>query len=292
MGLAKKVLIADVLSRTLQGTLFAQPAPQNGLIWSWAAVIIFALQLYFDFSGYTDIALGVGYLFGVTLPPNFNNPYLARNPSDFWQRWHISLSNWFRFYLFSPLSRSLLKRTRRAEFSQYTANLITMLLVGLWHGPQWGFVLWGGYHGILLNVYAWARRRRLKINVPLLGNVILIAAVLVGWVFFLSPTFNFSMNLLAGMFNSRGIGSFNEVLNTFGSSSLMIVLFALLITLTGITEATESSPPAPSRDCFRFRRDCRFMPAKHRRLGSIRLCPVLGYKQAANVSLPHSVPAI
>lgn len=237
LGLAKKVLIADALSRTLQTTLFAQPIPQNDLLWSWTAVVAFAIQLYFDFSGYTDIAIGTAYLFGIRLPPNFNNPYHASNPSDFWQRWHISLSTWFRLYLFSPLSRNLLRRTRRPEFSQYTANLVTMLLVGFWHGTSWGFVLWGGYHGVLLNLYAWAKRRRLRLNIPLLPNLIMIFAVLVGWVFFLSPNVEFSLNLLAGMVGARGVGTLDTVLTAFSPLTVIILLFALLIMLSGNTEA-------------------------------------------------------
>ncbi len=237
LGCAKKMLIADALNGILQNTLFAQGAPQIGLLSSWFLVIVYALQIYFDFSAYTDIALGVGYVFGITLPPNFNNPYFARNPSDFWQRWHISLSLWFRIYVFSPLSRSLLRRTRRSEFSQFIANMVTMLLVGLWHGSQWGFVLWGGYHGLLLNIYAGAKRRRLGLNVPLLGHLVMIIAILIGWVFFLSPSLSFATALFAGMAGLHGIGSLNDVLIAFGTYNLMISLLALLITVSGITEA-------------------------------------------------------
>src|SRR5262249_23768498 len=99
VGLAKKVLIAETLAAALKTGLYALPGG-SGLIWAWASLIIFALQLYFDFSGYTDLVLGIGYLFNISLPPNFDNPYLASSPADFWQRWHISLSNWFRVYVF------------------------------------------------------------------------------------------------------------------------------------------------------------------------------------------------
>ena len=103
MGLAKKLLIADVLARSLNSSLYASPMPGYGWMWAWLSLSIYAMQIYFDFSGYTDLVLGIGVLFGVTLPANFNNPYLATSPNEFWQRWHISLSGWFRLYLFFPI---------------------------------------------------------------------------------------------------------------------------------------------------------------------------------------------
>ena len=123
---------------------------------SWIYVLLRGVHLYLDFSAYTEIVLGLGMWFGLSLPENFNRPYFATSPTDFWKRWHISLSEWFQVYLFSPLSRSWLKKFGSAyrTLGQYVANFFTMTLVGLWHGAGWGFILWGFYHGLLLNIDA------------------------------------------------------------------------------------------------------------------------------------------
>lgn len=238
IGLVKKILIADSLFTALQAGFY--PGQESGMIWAWSSVIVYALQLYFDFSSYTDMALGIGLLFGVTLPPNFNNPYLATNPADFWQRWHMSLSTWFRFYLFSPLSRALLRRwgLPRAELAQYSANLVTMGLIGLWHGTGWGFVLWGLYHGLLLNGFAWAKRRRIRVE----SHLLLIVSVLIGWALFASPTLDFAGHLFASLFGLRGVGSF-QVLDAFATSGVLLALIAaVLMTLSGRVEAANFPP--------------------------------------------------
>jgi alginate O-acetyltransferase complex protein AlgI len=235
IGLIKKILIADVLNRALQSGLFSSAETNMGLLWAWCSVITYALQLYFDFSSYTDIVLGVGILFGVTLPPNFNNPYLATSPSDFWQRWHISLSTWFRFYLFFPLSRTLIKRwgTSRSAAAQYAANFVTMALIGLWHGAGWGFILWGVYHGLLLNIFAWAKRRKWQIE----GHTVTIICILVGWALFLSPDLTFAGNLLSNMAGLHGLGSIEDLLSIYNPLALFTALTAILLTVFGTVEA-------------------------------------------------------
>lgn len=240
MGLAKKMLIADVLAGSLSATLYRPDVHDIGLLWAWSAVFIYAMQLYFDFSGYTDIALGIGYLLGVTLPPNFNNPYGATNPGQFWQRWHISLSLWFRLYLFTPLSRTLLKRwgTQHAERAQYTANMVTMLLVGLWHGTGWGYILWGGYHGLLLNGHAWLNRRfRPVISRLPFGPLPMFIAVLIGWALFLSPSMTFGLDLLGSMAGLDGLGSLDQLKSLYDLEIRLTTLVAVLIVFSGMTEA-------------------------------------------------------
>lgn len=235
LGLIKKLLIADALREALQTGLYAPGETGAGFLWAWFSVILYALQLYLDFSAYSDLVLGVAYLLGVKLPPNFNNPYLATSPSQFWARWHMSLSNWFRLYLFSPLSRWLIKRwgvSRQAQ-AQYSANLVTMALVGLWHGAGWGFILWGIYHGLLLNVYAWAGRRKTHLE----GHVPLIIAVLIGWALFLSPDLAFAGRLLSQMFGLGGIGSLEALFTLYSPYTLFIATAAGFITLTGLVEA-------------------------------------------------------
>ncbi len=152
-GLFKKLVIADNLA-AVADPVFADlhTSPSRILLATYA----FTVQIYCDFSGYTDIALGVARLFGYRLPENFNWPYLAKNPADFWRRWHISLSNWLRDYIFFSLPG---QRSKRKIFS-YVNFLITMLLCGLWHGVGWTFVLWGLYHGVLLAGYYAIRDER------------------------------------------------------------------------------------------------------------------------------------
>ncbi len=139
-GLAKKVLIADNVAG-FANAVFADPAQWPSVV-IWVAALAFAVQIYCDFSGYTDIAIGLAHVFGFELPLNFDHPYLARSPSEFWRRWHISLSSWLRDYLYIPLGGNRSHRLRNL--------MITMLLGGLWHGASWNFVLWGALHGVAL----------------------------------------------------------------------------------------------------------------------------------------------
>jgi D-alanyl-lipoteichoic acid acyltransferase DltB (MBOAT superfamily) len=123
----------------------------------------YALRLFFDFAGYTDIAIGLGVLFGITLPENFKRPYLKTDITSFWQSWHITLSNWARFYVFSPLSRGLLRRKPRPNpaLIVLTAHLATMTTIGLWHGITWNFFIWGVWHGMGLFIHKqWSDRTR------------------------------------------------------------------------------------------------------------------------------------
>jgi D-alanyl-lipoteichoic acid acyltransferase DltB (MBOAT superfamily) len=149
MGMAKKLLIADslaVLITPLWDRLGMHQ--QLGSVGAWAAVLGYTFRIYFDFSGYSDMATGLGHLFAVRLPQNFNSPYIAANPSDFWRRWHMTLSLWLRDYLYIPLGGS------RGGTNKTLRNLlITMLLGGLWHGAAWLFVIWGAWHGLMLAVY-------------------------------------------------------------------------------------------------------------------------------------------
>jgi alginate O-acetyltransferase complex protein AlgI len=192
IGLVEKVLVADTLAA------FVDPAlAQYGLLstgGTWMAMLGYTFQLYFDFSGYSTMAVGLGYLFGLRIPQNFNSPYKATDPSDFWRRWHISLSSVLRDYLYIPLGGN-----RHGEGKTYRNMMITMLLGGLWHGASWTFVVWGAYHGLLLAVYrrwgAWWDG--LPIAARRLGTFL---AVVVGWVFFRATDFKMALALLRRMF--------------------------------------------------------------------------------------------
>lgn len=180
IGLAKKVLVADTLARFVDPLL----APPLALSTSeaWLAMAGYGYQLYFDFSGYSDMALGLGLLFGLRLPLNFDVPYRATDPADFWRRWHISLSTLLRDYLFSPMGGVLGGATRAIR------NLmLTMLIGGLWHGASWTFVLWGGYHGALLSGTLLLRKQLQRVP-PIVSVSVTFLLVSLGWVLFRSPS--------------------------------------------------------------------------------------------------------
>jgi alginate O-acetyltransferase complex protein AlgI len=200
-GLFKKVIISNTLATRLVEPVFAVPQAFGG--WDILLSIYgYAAQIYCDFSGYTDIAIGCALLLGYRLPKNFNSPYTATDPRDFWQRWHISLSSWLRDYLYIPLGGS------RGSKGRALLNLmITMLLGGLWHGAAWTFVIWGALHGVYLIVHRlWANAssatiRQVRANAawPWISRILMFHAVCLGWVFFRAPSFGIAFSMLRGL---------------------------------------------------------------------------------------------
>ncbi len=239
LGLAKKLLLADTLAGLVSDySSLNQISRLQGFFPSWYLVLAYSMQLYFDFSGYVDIVLGISKLFGIQLPQNFNNPYLASNPSEFWERWHISLSMWFRTYLFFPISRSLLSRfgNARRQWAQYAANLITMSLVGLWHGASWMFILWGAYHGALLSIYAWWKQRNTPLP-KLVTQPLMLVAIFIGWAIFMSPSVAYLKHLLFQMSGLGGPGTLKTIQKLMLSESTPALLTALLLAFSGRSEA-------------------------------------------------------
>src|SRR2546426_1876636 len=196
IGLIKKLLIADTIAAVINPAL--QTYAQLSTAGAWLCMVGYSYQLYFDFSGYSDMAVGLGYLFGLRLPQNFNSPYKAVDIADFWRRWHISLSLFLRDYLYIPLGGN------RGSGAMVARNLmITMLLGGLWHGAGWTFVAWGAYHGLLLVLYR--HGARLWDGLPIaLRRVGTFGLVVVGWVFFRSDSFEMALTLLRTMFSWLG----------------------------------------------------------------------------------------
>ena len=192
VGMVEKVLIADSLAAFVDPALAQYHLLSTG--GAWLAMLGYTFQLYFDFSGYSTMAVGLGYLFGLRIPQNFNSPYKALDPSDFWRRWHISLSTCLRDYLYIPLGGN-----RGSEAATYRNLLLTMLIGGLWHGAAWTFVVWGAYHGALLALH----RRFAAVWDPLpalLRRGAMFLAAVVGWVFFRATDFGMALDLLAKMF--------------------------------------------------------------------------------------------
>ncbi|NER34457.1 MAG: MBOAT family protein [Oscillatoria sp. SIO1A7] len=197
LGLSKKVLIADNLSPWVASAF--DHASAVSFLEAWIGALSYTLQLYFDFSGYSDMAIGLGWMVNIRLPINFNSPYKATSIADFWRRWHITLSSFLRDYLYIPLGGN-----RRGEIRRYINLIITMLLGGLWHGAGWSFVIWGGLHGLFLAIeQAW---RRLNIALPkILAWAIAFIAVVVGWVLFRATTISDAIEILQAMAGTKGI---------------------------------------------------------------------------------------
>jgi alginate O-acetyltransferase complex protein AlgI len=190
-GLLKKIAIGDYLALNLVDRVFDAPTQYSALE-CYAAVLGYAVQIYCDFSGYTDIAIGSALLLGVRFPLNFNSPYKAPNIQDFWRRWHISLSTWLRDYLYVPLGGN-----RKGLGRTYVNLMLTMLLGGLWHGANWTFVVWGGIHGVGLALTRAFREWRDRLEVPPRRSPLVLGAsvfatfhlVCVAWIFFRAETF-------------------------------------------------------------------------------------------------------
>ena len=195
-GYVKKLVCADQFA-LVADQYFSNPSSLPGLVPAWTGTIAFGLQIFFDFSGYTDIAIGIALLFGFHFPENFRRPYLAASITEFWRRWHMTLSRWLRDYIYISLGGN-----RRGRLRTYANLLLTMLLGGLWHGASWNFVIWGGYHGLLLAIERalWGRRQHEGlIRVPL--TVLTFALTCIGWVFFRAKTFAVASFTIGQMFS-------------------------------------------------------------------------------------------
>jgi alginate O-acetyltransferase complex protein AlgI len=207
VGLAKKLLVADALGEYAD-VFFS--GVSNGMspmfFMSWLGVLSYTFQIYFDFSGYSDMAIGLSLLFGITLPINFHSPYKATSIIDFWRRWHISLSIFLRDYLYIPLGGN-----RNGKLRRYVNLLVTMLIGGLWHGANWTFVLWGGLHGVFLVInQAWRSLVGEKIRYGKLGHffcwALTFTCVCVAWVLFRAESLASAIAVYRGMFFLNGIG--------------------------------------------------------------------------------------
>jgi alginate O-acetyltransferase complex protein AlgI len=178
VGLAKKVLVANSVAGSVD-QIFGLPPEQLSSSLVWTASLLYTLQIYFDFSGYSDMAIGLGRIFGFRFEENFNYPYVSRSITDFWRRWHISLSTWFRDYLYIPLGGN-----RRGAFRTYVNLAIVFLLCGLWHGASWLFVAWGAYQGAFLIVERVGLGRLLERTPRIVQHAYAMAVVVVGWTIF------------------------------------------------------------------------------------------------------------
>lgn len=227
VGLAKKVLISNMVG-SLADTAFAAPTENSALL-SWCGALAYAFQIYYDFSGYSDMAIGLGKMFGFHFDENFCDPYCANSVSDFWRRWHISLGTWFRDYVYIPLGGSRVKTKGRLVFNLF----VVWMLTGVWHGASWNFVLWGFMYFVLLTFekltgivkklkYGWQR---------VLYRVFTLLCVLFGWVFFRAPDLSGGMDYVVSMFGGFGNGFVTnaDLIELSSCVTVMIVGAALCI---------------------------------------------------------------
>ncbi|MEM6333118.1 MAG: MBOAT family protein [Planctomycetota bacterium] len=209
VGLFKKVMLADNLEPTATRVFdAADGGAAVPVLDAWIGLLSYSFQIYFDFSGYSDMAIGLALLFGVRLPLNFNSPYKAANISDFWRRWHITLSVFLRDYLYIPLGGN-----RRGEMRRSLNLLLTMLIGGLWHGAGWNFIIWGGLHGVYLTIHhqfsKWvgADRKATGVGVGrVLGVLVTFAAATLAWVFFRAVTLDGALAVLSGVVGTTAAG--------------------------------------------------------------------------------------
>jgi alginate O-acetyltransferase complex protein AlgI len=206
VGLSKKVLIANVLGITVD-QIFQIPIESLPTATAWLGIVCFTLQLYFDFSGYTDMAIGIGRIFGFELMENFNYPYISKSIREFWRRWHITLSKWLRDYLYIPLG---------GNKSHTILNLIVVFLIcGIWHGAAWTFVVWGLWHGLFMVI-----ERKVKLPI-ILGNIYALLVIMIGWVFFRASSLEYAFGYIGSMF---GFGADNAVYSVSAYINLLLIV--------------------------------------------------------------------
>jgi D-alanyl-lipoteichoic acid acyltransferase DltB (MBOAT superfamily) len=202
-GLIKKTICADGMSPVAQTVFSAAQQGSVGTFYAWCGALAYTMQIYFDFSGYSDMALGISALFGISLPLNFDSPYKASSIIGFWRCWHMTLSRFLRDYLYIPLGGN-----RRSGSRRYVNLLVTMVLGGLWHGAAWTYVAWGGLHGLYLMInHGWryvSSSLRWRQMPYLLGLGLTFLAVTIAWIFFRAPTFSTALSLIRDLFGFGG----------------------------------------------------------------------------------------
>jgi hypothetical protein len=194
LGLGKKIFIANIMG-TWADIVFNMPLEKINTPLAWLGIFGYTMQIFFDFSAYSDMAIGLGKIFGFHFLENFNYPYVSRNIQEFWRRWHISLSQWFKDYLYIPLGGN-----RKGEIRTYINLLTVFFLTGLWHGASWNFIFWGIFHGLFLIIERLGLKKFLEKIPKTLQHFYTMIIVIIGWVFFRSNSFIFALKYLKKLF--------------------------------------------------------------------------------------------
>lgn len=206
VGLAKKMILANGFA-AIADSIFSQNYEHLSVMYAWIGIITYSMQIYYDFSAYSDMAIGLGKMFGFDFLDNFNYPYIAKSIRDFWRRWHISLSNWFRDYLYISLGGN-----RKGKIRMYIALLVVFFCTGLWHGASWNFVLWGLFHGFFIMGERLIGKKWIGKIPTIFKHLYLILVVIIGWVLFRTETFLDAVAYWKAMF---GFGNPNEAIISY-----------------------------------------------------------------------------
>ena len=224
IGLAKKVLIADVMAGAVD-VIFAAKVETIPGFYCWLGAIMYTLQIYFDFSGYSDMAIGLGRVFNFRFLENFDHPYASCSVQEFWRRWHISLSSWFRDYLYIPLGGN-----RKGKVRTYVNLFVVFLLCGVWHGAAWNFVVWGVYHGMGLVVERAGFGKVVKRFPKVVGNLYLMLFVVIGWVLFRAPDLGYAGTYIGNMFGGgdAAFRSFTPLIDFISLDKVLLMVVGIV----------------------------------------------------------------
>jgi alginate O-acetyltransferase complex protein AlgI len=229
-GLGKKVILANNLG-AVSDKIFALPHSELSISVAWIGIVCYTLQIFFDFSGYSDMAIGLARFFGFHFPENFNQPYNSANITEFWRRWHMTLSRWFKDFLYIPLGGN-----RNGSLKTYRNLVVVFFLCGLWHGASWTFVIWGLYHGFLLVIERIMKHHfHFEMKGPA-GVIITLFLVMIGWVFFRSPNIDSSVGYIKTLF-----GMTDGVIFNYFSSLYYLDFLTVSLLIAGVFFATVPS---------------------------------------------------
>ena len=228
IGLSKKVLLANTLG-SFHNMVVEMPESSQTVVAVWIGIICFTFQIYFDFSGYSDMAIGLGRMFGFHFKENFNYPYISKSVTEFWRRWHISLSTWFKDYLYIPLGGN-----RKSKFRKYINLLIVFLTSGLWHGAELSFVLWGLIHGVfnvIENIFGINKKSKRNILVDTVRRLITFTIVVFAFIYFRAENIHHGNEYLMAIINNKSSLNLLDDLSktSFGISNIYPLLAGILI---------------------------------------------------------------
>lgn len=226
IGLSKKVLIANTMAQ-IADEIFNTNISEISSPIAWLGAFAYAMQIYFDFSGYSDMAIGLGKIFGYNFPENFNYPYISKSIKEFWRRWHISLSSWFRDYLYIPLGGN-----RAGNFRTYINLFIVFFVTGLWHGASWNFIVWGLWHGTFLIIERIGWTKVLEKSNPFIQHLYTLIIVLIGWVIFRADNLHLAWDFINKMFsfdfNNNYYTQYAKIM-TINSFNVFIAILAIVL---------------------------------------------------------------
>ncbi len=226
IGLSKKVLIANTMAQ-IADEIFNTSITEISTPIAWIGAFAYAMQIYFDFSGYSDMAIGLGKIFGYNFPENFNYPYISKSIKEFWRRWHISLSSWFRDYLYIPLGGN-----RMGKYRTYINLFIVFFVTGLWHGASWNFIIWGLWHGLFLIIERIGFNKVIERTHSIVQHSYTLLVILIGWVIFradnLSMAWKFILKMFTFDFNSSYYSQYAEIM-TINPFNIIVTILAILL---------------------------------------------------------------